>query len=143
MTANATLMPSLPSAGVSPEPESTSVGDHGEEAAEAEGGDPDGERARKKRRVSDDVNDEYLETEEEVPAEDLEEFADRMSSPQINAERGSTIWRMYWREHAEERLKWYNPDAYAEYERKKADRTRDADSARAHAGKPREVEESV
>ena len=67
----------------------------------------------KRQRV--EVSAECLEKEEEVPPGDLEEFVDRMGC--LGVERGSREWLRYWKEHAEHRLQFYNPDAYAEYMR--------------------------
>ena len=80
-----------------------------------------------RQRAELNPDDEYLETEEDVPAGDLEEFADRMSSPEINAERGLSICKMYRRERAELRLKHTNPDAYTAYAKGKSDRARGVD----------------
>ena len=74
----------------------------------------------KRRRV--DADEDYLESEDDVPASDLEEFACRMDSLQI--ERGSAEWRSYWKTHAELRLKFNNPAGFAEYERRQGARER-------------------
>ena len=81
----------------------------------------------KRRRVDEDgtrgdVDEDYLEGEDEVPAEDLAEFVDRMSCLKI--ERGSASWRMLWKEHAELRLQHFNPEAYHEYLRRQEARER-------------------
>ena len=53
----------------------------------------------KRRKVT---ADSMLESEGDVPANDLAEFVDRMES--LGVEAGSERWRSYWREHAELRL---------------------------------------
>ena len=81
----------------------------------------------KRRRVEASPDDEYLETEEDVPEGDLEEFEDRMEC--LAVERGSADWKRYWREHAELRLQDSDPEAFAAYERRKAARARGVDPA--------------
>ena len=68
-----------------------------------------------------DEND-YLEKEDEVPASDLAEFTDRMNA--MGVERGTDAWRSHWRAHAEARLRFMNPQGYAEYERRRGKRQR-------------------
>ena len=59
----------------------------------------------KRRRVT---ADSMLESEGDVPADDLAEFVDRMES--LGVEAGSERWRSYWREHAESR-----PEVHSDY----------------------------
>ena len=67
--------------------------------------------------VDEDPDMDYLEEEPDVPPNDLAEFRSRMEAMSVlpNSER----WRSLWKQHAEARLEYYNPPAYAEYCRRK------------------------
>ena len=83
--------------------------------------------------------DEYSEGEADVPESDYEEFVDRMQC--MGVQKDSQAWKSYWRTHAEERLKHYNPDAFAEYERRKGKRARVSSSDK--AAEPEQASEPV
>ena len=69
-------------------------------------------RGKKVRFASDSL----LESEGDVPEDDLAEFVDRMDA--LGHERGSEALEMLWREHSTLRLKELRPDLYPEYERR-------------------------
>ena len=90
---------------------------------------------KRRRRDAEDM----LDKESDVPAADLDDFVDRMSSMELV--RGSAEWARYWREHAEVRLEHLDPTAWIEYLQKRAD---EGDAERQERKEPRrEAEEAT